>query len=192
MIDAQILGDENEVVDLSSGTGRTIYWQEESKLVLSNPPGEDTAVTLGDTVVITANHAFTGDEAEGVPVDGWKTAQIDEEQAEALFDDEGGVNVNALKGNLKVFFSGDSPTVGAWLAKKKRIIMIIPPLDCAAGRKVQLGTKCSPARIKKYTFSMGKHGGGATEGKGYMVEISAVQAKMLFYTGTTPLQTDPS
>jgi len=179
-IEIDVIGAEDEVVDKSAGVGHRILFQYEKNLVLANVPAEP--VNKEDEVIISADHTFVDEEAGG-----WKRAYIDEEKADALFRDEGGISVNALKAALTIFIPGDSAKLAAFLKDKPRLVVLVPPLNCAGpGKKVQIGTHCSPAKIVSYQMGMGKYDG--SEGKGFTVEIMAMQDRILFYTGETPLE----
>lgn len=167
--------------NLVAGVGAVVHWQLIDNVTLATPTSP--ATTHEELVTISGDHTFVS------PATGFKKAHIDEEASTYEGEDGAGINVNAFANNFDIFMPGDEKELGGLLSTKPRLVVLVGPGECddALGR-VQIGTKCRPARIKSYKFGLGSYDGQTK--KGYHVTIGNVQGKPLFYTGAITEEED--
>jgi hypothetical protein len=140
------------------------------KGVYANPSNEEEEVTVEGDHEFQAGKGF---------VEVYHDPQSTETDFMAAMNGEGkGANV---VNEGKIFYPGTKKNVSALLKLRPQLISLFGDINCAAGKYIQLGSKCTPAYISAWEWGMKNiHG---TDMKGYNITIKAYSNGLQHYDG---------
>ena len=162
-----------------AGVGVTIYIKEIGAFDTISP--NMTPVAYGDERRITAAHTFLDVD------DGWQTAPISNKQAELIAQFMGDDYTRAAKIELQAFMPGIDPVRCQFFAELKQYLVLVPHVNCTTVRKIQIGTKCRPARIPADKVKMSTGKAESNDPAGHTFVIDGYADGVNFYEGAVTL-----
>lgn len=160
--------------DRSPGIGNVWYGELSAFDVIATPPA--SPASQAEKVTISDTHTFTDPVTEG-----FRKLYTTDTLRDLQDERTGGRDSRGKKVIVNCFYPGTKKEFEAFLLDDPELIVIVEPFPCDGTTKIQVGTKCSPARIMEDSFQSQRI--DATEGKGYTFQLVAYQSSLLFYDG---------
>lgn len=166
-------------VSNNAGLGQEILIAEIGWLItIATPTAPFT--NYGDESLISGNHVFdTGK--------GFRKAYISNRSSELLADYFGDQDTRSVMPKISAFMPGINPVTTTFFAENKGYLVLVPDIDCAATRFVQIGTACRPAEIPASGVKMKGGKAESNDPRGHEFEINGFAPRMYFYEGTVTI-----